>query len=339
MLNIKLGRYRGKYCAIWRDERGHRFRHSLGTDDVSLAKTRLAAFQAHLVTKAPAGPLTVETIFKAYMNDRAADDKPTARMKHAWKRLGPCFGPLRPADITKDTSRGYIKARRDQGASDGTIWTEMTYLRTALGFAVREKWLTTVPYIKVPQKPGPKEYHLEREEAARLVGAASSPHVKLFQLALATAGRAGALLGLTWDRVDLERRRIDLRDPDRPVTRKGRARVPINDSLFEALEEAKRGALTPYVIEYGGEQVLSVKKGVGAAGKRAGLKCSPHVLRHTAAVWMAERGVPMEKIAQYLGHNDSRTTERVYARFAPDYMKDAAAALELRGANEPRSTA
>ena len=54
---------------------------------------------------------------------------------------------------------------------------------------------------------------------------------------------------------------------------------------------------------------------------------------------MAERGVPMEKIAQYLGHNDSRTTERVYARFAPDYMKDAAAALELRGANEPRSTA
>jgi len=84
------------------------------------------------------------------MNDRAADGKPTERMKHAWKRLGPCFGPLRPADITKDTSRGYIKARRDQGASDGTIWTEMTYLRTALGFAVREKSLTTVPYIKVP---------------------------------------------------------------------------------------------------------------------------------------------------------------------------------------------
>jgi hypothetical protein len=54
-----------------------------------------------------------------------------------------------------------------------------------------------------------------------------------------------------------------LRDPDRPVTRKGRARVPINDSLLEALEEAKRGAPTPYVIEYGGEQVLSVKKGVG----------------------------------------------------------------------------
>ena len=137
------------------------------------------------------------------------------------------------------------------------------------------------------------------------------------------------MLGLTWDRVDLTKRRIDLRDPNRPVTRKGRARVPINDTLLAALEDAKRGATTPHVIEWGGEPVMSVKKGIAAAARRAGVECSPHVLRHTAAVWMAEGGVPMEQIAQYLGHDDVRTTYRVYARFSPGFLRDAARTLDM----------
>jgi integrase len=156
------------------------------------------------------------------------------------------------------------------------------------------------------------------------------PHVKLFiRLALATAGRASALLELTWVRVDLDARRIYLRNPDKVITPKGRATVPINDMLYAALVEARHGSISPYVIEWGGERVMSVKRGIAAAARRAELKCSPHVLRHTAAVWMAEDGVSMAKIAQYLGHSDSKTTERVCARFSPEFMQDAAAALEL----------
>ena len=105
--------------------------------------------------------------------------------------------------------------------------------------------------------------------------------------------------------------------------------MPINDTLLVALIEAKRTSLSPHVIEWGGVRVLSVKKGIAAAAKRAGVRCSPHVLRHTAAVWMAESRVPMAEIAQYLGHENSRTTERVYARFSPDYLQGAAATLDL----------
>jgi hypothetical protein len=107
------------------------------------------------------------------------------------------------------------------------------------------------------------------------------------------------------------------------------ATVPINDSLLEALKEAKQAACSPYVIEWGGKRVASIKKGVAAAAQRAGVKCSPHVLRHTAAVWMAEGGVPMEEIAQYLGHEDARTTYRIYARFSPTHLREAAALLEV----------
>jgi integrase len=43
---------------------------------------------------------------------------------------------------------------------------------------------------------------------------------------------------------------------------------------------------------------------------------------------MAEDRVPMEEIAQYLGHTDINTTRKVYARYSPDYLRRAAGALE-----------
>jgi len=43
---------------------------------------------------------------------------------------------------------------------------------------------------------------------------------------------------------------------------------------------------------------------------------------------MAEAGIPMEDIAQYLGHDDVTVTRRVYARFSPDYLRRAASVLE-----------
>jgi integrase len=96
----------------------------------------------------------------------------------------------------------------------------------------------------------------------------------------------------------------------------------------EALLEARAAALTDHVIEYAGKPVASVKRAIAAAARRSGVPCSPHVFRHTAAVWMAQADVPMQKIAQVLGHTSSRITEQVYARYSPRFMADAMAALD-----------
>ncbi len=37
----------------------------------------------------------------------------------------------------------------------------------------------------------------------------------------------------------------------------------------------------------------------------------------------------MEEIAQYLGHDDSRITRRVYARFSPKHLRKAAESLDF----------
>ncbi|MGR3462471.1 MAG: hypothetical protein ACU0C8_11975 [Roseovarius sp.] len=44
---------------------------------------------------------------------------------------------------------------------------------------------------------------------------------------------------------------------------------------------------------------------------------------------MAAAGVPVVKIAQMLGHSNTQTTGRRYARFAPDHLRGAAEALEF----------
>jgi excisionase family DNA binding protein len=87
-------------------------------------------------------------------------------------------------------------------------------------------------------------------------------------------------------------------------------------------------ATSDFVVEHGGYQVASVKTGTRAAARRANLPgVTPHVLRHTAATWMAMAGVPMVEIARILGHRDSRITERVYAKHSPDYLRRAIGAL------------
>jgi len=66
-----------------------------------------------------------------------------------------------------------------------------------------------------------------RSKRANIIGLGSVgdlPHVKLFvHLAYATAGRSSALLGLTWDRCDFERGKINLEDPAIDHPHKGRA--------------------------------------------------------------------------------------------------------------------
>jgi hypothetical protein len=44
---------------------------------------------------------------------------------------------------------------------------------------------------------------------------------------------------------------------------------------------------------------------------------------------MAENGRSKEEIQQFLGHSDINVTRKIYARFSPNYLKEAAQALEI----------
>lgn len=321
---MRLTWFLGRWHAVWYHG-GKRHRVSLRTTDRAEAERAMRDVAAQRDRPAV---LTVGEVWRRYCQEKEGAVA-LRRMASEWRAMAPVFGNLEPSEITVETCRAYIAARRRQGRQDGTIWTELGDLRTVLSWAHKRGLLDRVPHVERPSKPPPRERYLTREEAARLVKAANAPHVKLaIMLMLSTGARVGAVLDLTWDRVDMERGVVRLAHWD-GRRRKGRATVPMTGRLRAALSEARAGALTPWVVEYAGRRVASIRTGFEGAAQRAGLEgVTPHVLRHTAAVWMAEAGVPMAEIAQVLGHEDSRITERVYSRFSPGHLARAVQHLE-----------
>lgn len=322
----RLTRLRGEFCVTWQDGDIRR-RYRLGTTDKAEAARSAAARYAELTR--PIG-ITVADLWAGYVRDREGRAV-LKTMDYTWGVLKPRFASMTADQITIPVCREHTKERRAKGISDGTIHTELGHLRTVLKWAEAHRLIDRAPAIERPTKPEPKSDYLTRVQVQRLIDHSKVPHIALaIRLLIGTGARVTAALELTWDRVDMTKRLIHLRNPFDLTRRKGRATVPINDTLLAALKEAKPGSLSPFVIEYGGMPVKSIKRGIKAAAKSAGIDAvSPHVFRHSAAVWMAEAGVSMKEISDYLGHGDSRVTERVYARFSPDHLRRAAGALDL----------
>lgn len=327
MPKYRLGKLRGQFAAVHYDASGKRHRNTLGTDNKIAAQAAIDNLNAQ-EERAPGQ--TVQMLWDAYREEKKGR-RIAESMITTWKALKGTFGEREAETIGQETCTGYISARRALGRRDGTIWTELNHLRIVVSWAGKRNRLNRVPYIQMPPKPSPRDRWLSREEVGRLKNSATAEHVRLFiVLAIATGGRKEALLSLKWEQVDFVRGIIHLDDQKAPHKRKGRASVPMNRTILAALHEQRKAALSDYVIEWNGERVKSVKRSLAKTAEKAGLKdVTAHVFRHSAARWQAEAGIPMAKIAQYLGHSDDRITQRVYGRYAPSHMQDAADVLDL----------
>lgn len=272
----------------------------------------------------------MSNILDGYSRSRNGVVADYARIELTARHLSTKLGWLEADALRPSHSQTYARQRRIEGISDGTIRRELTTLRAALRWAQGERLISAAPAVRLPPKPAPRDRWLTREEAERLLAACRAPHVHLFVLvALHTAARRNAILELRWEMVDLDQRLIHFNPPGRRQTSKRRVVVPINDTLAAALAIALEAAETPWVIEHGRQRVGSIKKAFARTAARAGMpEVTPHVLRHTAATWMAMAGVSMRKIALYLGHESERTTEQTYAHHHPEFLRDAARSLD-----------
>lgn len=315
----------GVWLICWTEDRRKRT-HSTRTNDQAAAQAYLAQFLAELAAPDVPDAPTVAEILDVYARHKEGS-RAHARIAYALAPLIRHLGWLTADDLRPSHSRTYDKQRRAEGVKSGTVRRELEVLRAALGAAHDERWIPHRPAIKLPARPPAKDRWLTKDEADRLLAACVSFHVRLFVLlGLHTAARAGAILELRWSAVDMAAGLIDYGEGH---GNKRRAIVPISDTLRVALVEAQQAAQTGYVVEYRGDRVRSIKRAFARAVDRAGVTpCTPHTLRHTAATWLAQAGVPMRKIALYLGHDDERTTARVYAHHSPDYLRDAAKVMD-----------
>lgn len=321
--------YRGKFYAEWW-ENGRRRRASLKTSDRDQVTQAVARLDRGLESSRRPHIVNVRNAWdgkQKSLGERAA----ALSMESYGRALLPVLGDLPAEEVTQEDCEKYARVRREAGRAEGTIVGELKKLRAALVWAEKKRLINRAPFIWKPAAPPPRDKRLTRAEAERLLAACEYPHLKLFVvLALTTAARMTAILELEWSRVDFDRGLIIYANPDRLLPAKMRATVPMNRTAREALSEARRGATCDHVIEWAGHGVTRVKEGLATAARRAGLQhVTPHMFRHSAASWLAESGVPMQEIAQFLGHSDMRVTERTYARYSPEFMRKQADALEL----------
>jgi integrase len=272
----------------------------------------------------------VSAIVDGYLASREGVVVDYARIKLTADHIKAKLGWLDADTLRPSHTVTYARQRRGEGRGDGTIRRELTTLRAALRWALGERMIAGAPAVRFPPRPAPRDRWLTRNEADRLLAGCVSHHVRLFVLiALHTAARRNAILELEWSQVDLAARLVHFNPPGRRQTTKRRVVVPVNDTLLASLHEAQAAAQTRFVIEHGRQRVGSIKKAFARSVERAGLVgVSPHVLRHSAATWMALAGVEMRKISLYLGHDSVKTTETVYAHHHPDYLREAAQSLE-----------
>ena len=314
-----LTRHRGKWSILFA-EGDRRLRITTGTAERGLAESRARELWAR---RTASKSERIADLWPVYVKDRQTDGARADRFAAHWTALAPHFGHRLGMAVTREDCRAYYQERRGDGYSDSTIKTDLELLRACL----RHRYGKAAPSIWLPPSSPPRDRWLSKEQARQIVDMADTPHVKLFViLGLTTGARAAAILDLTWSRVDFATGTINYRPAGRVVTNKRRTEVPMNPVAREALQLAYQARQTDHVIEYASKPIASIKKAVERLSVRAGIAFSPHVLRHTCAVWMAQADVPMQKISQYLGHTSTRVTETVYARYSPSFMRDASAA-------------
>lgn len=268
--------------------------------------------------------------WKAVENPKAYGSKWTYLVARLKRRDGST--PL--ISLDHEWSQEYVSERKSDGVEEPTIRQELSLVSAAWKRARRRGIVSIDPIaFEMPRASHPRSFFLTQDEARRLITSCNLRHLRLFvTLGFATGGRPGAILDLTWSRVDLEKGLVDLRNAETTGPRKKAARVPVGDDVLEELRAAREISVTRHVIEFCGKPINSVSKSFSTAVTKAGLdpQTTPHILRHSAATWMAQAGVDFFEIAGFLGHTSVTMVERVYGHHHPDFMKSAMRAVSLK---------
>ena len=101
--------------------------------------------------------------------------------------------------------------------------------------------------------------------------------------------------------------------------------VPILPELSQELKTHLGSRQTGYVFESNRHTKFTarrIQQIVKETAERAGItkKVHPHLLRHTVATFLLEKGMPLEQIQKFLGHSKIETTQ-IYAESSTEMMK------------------
>ena len=322
-----------QWCRTWYDARTRQTRRaSLGTDDFQQGKLKLWEWFAEygrLGKQAPQDTPLAQVLVR-YWEQHGKHLASAEQIKLSLRYWTEYWGEATVAEVTKARQREFVKwlhASGEKPRSDGYVKRILTDGKSALGWAWKEGEIESSPFILPGKDSPPRERILTVAESAALWAATEQPHERMMlALLYGTLARPEAALALRREFVDFTRWLLAQNPPGRAQTKKYRPTVPVAGCLRQWLQDAPAGPL----VTWRGKEIASFKTAFRKMRERAGLGMDvvPKTIRHTMATELRAANVPEAEIQGFLGHKAYGGKTEVYAKYRPDYLGEAVAAID-----------
>lgn len=314
------------------------------------------------------GNVTVAEVLTRWRERSLAgrDLSPKTVVAYEWalERLADELGSKRLAKLTvDDIEKAFdrmVAGDKDHGAMGRSSLIKVrSVLGQALDFAVKRKMIASNPCRLADLTPTAERAKPRRSltvvQAKRLLAEIVGHRLEaLFAIMLGVGLRPGEVAGLTWESVDLDGGRIAIRhgvrvENNRAVlvdelkTSRSRRTIDLPPFAADALRR-HRAAQTRERLKAASwaDERLVFSTGVGTVldpgnvartldqlTEKAGLgHWAPNELRHSAASLLSAAGVPLEHVADLLGHTNTRMLEQTYRHAVQPSINAAAGPME-----------
>lgn len=238
--------------------------------------------------------------------------------------------------VTRDDIRNYLALLYRRGLASRSVARHLVSLRNFFRFLVQEGTVQNDPTAEVdaPQIGHTLPRYLTEEEVESLLaqpdasGAAGLRDRALLELLYATGMRVSELVHLRWEDLEANLGVVRCRGKG------GKERlIPVGKSALRAVEAyfhqgrpklvKKSDAPFLFVNQRGsGLSRVGFWKILARYGRAAGIQTplTPHLVRHSFATHLLERGADLRSIQLMLGHSDISTTQ-IYTHVMKERLK------------------
>jgi len=317
---------------------GRPYRESSGSEDHRVASRLLKRRLAEIETGQFRGPelerVRFDDLAADLGNDYATNQRKSAvRNARSIGHLKSFFGGWRAVDITTDQVRRYIARRQSEGAANATINRELAALKRMFNLAAEmtPPKVIRVPYVPMLKEAPPRKGFLEHANFLKLRNTLPDHLKPLVTMAYYTGMRAGEILSLRWEQVDLRAREVRLdpggtkNDEARTISLEGelyvclRTQKEVRDSLYPAC---------PWVFFRNGNPIRSYRNSWERGRERAGLHgLLFHDLRRSGLRNLLRAGVH-ERVAMAISGHKTRSVFDRYNIVSGRDLKEAAQKLD-----------
>lgn len=272
--------------------------------------------------------VTYETLRENLIDDYLNPKKPKniERLNASLKHLDSYFKGLKINRVTTSKVKAYRTFRLEEGACNGTINRELAALKRMFNIGWEDELIgkNNIPHIGMLEEGYPRQGYFEHDEYIALLKNLPVDIRPIITFAYHSGWRKNEIVNLTWDKINLKDRIINLRPQD---TKNRNARLLyMDDEIYNMirLQSIKRYKDCLYVFHRNGQPIKDFRGAWKKACKDAGLSGKLfHDFRRTAVRNLTRSGVQEAVAMQFTGHKTRSVFDR-YNITNEDDLKSAA---------------